>query len=185
MGDITQLLVDARSSKDGAREALFAKIYGELQKLARSKLAGAPPITVLDAPALVHEAYLRLLPQNGDLPPAQNRRMFYGYAAHIMRSVIVDALREKRAAKRGAGETKVTLQTRDLGSTARDPDVEALDDALHDLHKIDERCAQVVELRYFGGFTEEQIADALEVSVATIERDWQKARAFLFKALKE
>jgi RNA polymerase sigma factor (TIGR02999 family) len=183
MGDITQLLDDARAGKTGAHETLYSHIYGELHKLARAKLAGGPMLTLLDAPALVHEAYLRLT-QSGQLPPAENRRMFYGYAANIMRSVIVDCVREKRAAKRGLGGVRVTLSTGNLGGQMRDPDIEELDEALHDLQNIDERCRKVVEMRYFAGMSVDEVADALELSTATIERDWQKARAFLFKALR-
>jgi RNA polymerase sigma factor (TIGR02999 family) len=182
MGDITKLLEEARAGKDGAQETLYSRIYAELHKLARAKLAGGPILTLLDAPALVHEAYLRLTKQR-TLPPG-DRRLFFGYAATIMRSIIVDWVREKRAAKRGFGDVRVTLSTSNLVGQARDPDVEALDDALHDLQHIDERCRKVVEMRYFAGMSVDEVAQTLELSTATVERDWQKARAFLFKALQ-
>jgi RNA polymerase sigma factor (TIGR02999 family) len=184
MGDITQLLADARAGRAGAEDALFKRIYGELHKLARAKLRSFEPITLLDPTVLVNEAYLKLT-QRGELPAVDNRQMFYGYAANIMRSVIVDAVRERRAAKRGAGEAKVTLQTHNVGGKSPDPDVVALDDALHDLARIDERCCKVVELRYFAGLSVAEVAGVLGLSTATIERDWEKARAFLFKALAQ
>jgi RNA polymerase sigma factor (TIGR02999 family) len=183
MGDITQLLIDARAGKEGAGQQLFTRIYGELNKIASAKLRSSEPITLLDAPGLVNEVYLRLT-ERGALPPAENRQMFFGYAASIMRSVIVDRVRERRAAKRGSGETRVTLTQNMVGAT-RDPDVVALDDALQDLKKINERCCKVVELRYFAGLSIEEVAQVLELSTATIERDWEKARAFLFTALRE
>ncbi len=183
MGDITALLAEARAGKAGAEEALFKRIYGELHKLARARLRGFEPITLLSPTVLVNEAYLRLS-RLGELPVVENRQMFFGYAANIMRSVIVDCVREKRAAKRGAGETKVTLQTQDLGGLMRDPDVVALDEAMHDLKKIDERCCRVAELRYFGGLSVEETAQVMDLSPATIKRDWERARAFLYDALR-
>lgn len=182
MGDITQLLDEARAGKPGAEDALFSRIYSELHKLARAKLAGGPMLTLLDASALVHETYLRLTRQ-ATLPPG-NRHAFYAYAATIMRNIIVDLVREKRAAKRHFGEVRVTLSTKNLGGHAQDPDVLALDDALQDLQNVDERCRKIVEMRYFAGMSVAEVAGALELSTATVERDWRKARAFLFKALQ-
>jgi RNA polymerase sigma factor (TIGR02999 family) len=184
MGDITQLLDQVRAGKPGARDALLSRIYGDLRNLARAKLYGSQPITLLDTAVLIQETYLRLIERDA-LPPAENRSRFFAYAASIMRSVIIDLLREKQAAKRGGGEARLTLQTHDVGAQARDPDLEALDDALRDLQKIDERCCQIVEMRYFAGLSVEEVAEALELSVSTVEREWRKARGFLYRALRE
>jgi len=183
MGEITQLLDDARADKPGAHEHLFRRVYDELHKIARGKLSGSEPLTLLDAPALVHEAYLRVT--RLEQLPAGNSKMFYGYAASAMRSVIIDYIRERKSAKRGDGVKPITLITRGMPEAdTRDPDIERLEDALCDLERIDRRCLQVVELRYFAGLSLEEIADATGFSLPTVKRDWQKARAYLLNALK-
>jgi RNA polymerase sigma factor (TIGR02999 family) len=183
-GEITRLLDDARAGKADAQEKLFGRVYAELQKIARAKLSGSEPLTLLDAPALVHEAYLRVT-RLEKIPPG-NSKMFYGYAASVMRSVIIDYVRERNAAKRGDGIRPVTLVTSSAPLDGlRDPDVEKLEDALQDLERIDKRCLQVVEMRYFAGMSLEEIADATDVSLATVKRDWQKARAFLLHSLQD
>jgi len=182
MGDVTQLLQRARDGDTSARDLLFTQIYSELQKLARQKLAKESTLTQLDAPSLVHEAYLRLS-QQPDLP-GQNRRMFYAYAANVMRSVIVDYVRSRNALRRGGAVEIVTLHTGDQNAVFKDQEIETLDSALQVLKKIDERCHQIVEMRYFAGLTIEEIADVLELSPATVKRDWHKARAVLLDALK-
>lgn len=184
LGEITELLEAARDGAPGAMDALYARIYSELHQIARAKLSALPPITVLDAPALVSEAYLRLV-QRGSLPPASNRHLFYGYAASVMRAVIVDCLRERNAAKRGSGERPITLMTRDRAQSLRDPEIDKLNDALLDLEKVDPRCRQIVEMRYFAGMSAEEIADAIKISVATVKREWKKARAFLYDVMQE
>lgn len=177
------LLKSAREGDTTAHDALFKLVYAELRKLARIRLARAStPVTGLDAPSLVNEAYLRLT-RLEDLP-GENRRAFFSYAASVMRSVIIDHVRERNAAKRGDGLTRVTLNTRDLGGGVQAPEIGALDDALRDLQRVDERCHRVVEMRFFAGMSVEEIADVLEVSVATVGRDWDKARAFLYRVLK-
>jgi RNA polymerase sigma factor (TIGR02999 family) len=183
MGEITLLLDSARSGSPEARQALFSTIYAELQKLARSRLAQESTLTELDAPSLVHELYLRL-DRQAQLP-GRNRRMFFAYASAVMRSVIVDYVRERRALKRGSAEKPVTLVTRETDASLRDPDIEALDFALRQLERVDERAHQIVEMRYFGGLSLDEIAEALELSAVTVWRDWEKARVFLYKALQE
>jgi RNA polymerase sigma factor (TIGR02999 family) len=183
MGEITLLLDSARSGSPEARQALFSTIYAELQKLARSRLAQESTLTELDAPSLVHELYLRL-DRQAQLP-GRNRRMFFAYASTVMRSVIVDHVRERRALKRGSAEKPVTLLTRETDGSLRDPDIEALDFALRQLERVDERAHQIVEMRYFGGLSLDEIAAALELSPVTVWRDWEKARVFLYKALQE
>lgn len=182
VGDITRLLERAQSGDAGARDALFERVYPELNVLARRRLRQASALTLLDASSLVHEVYLRLTRQQ-ELP-AGSRRIFFAYASKIMRSVVLDYVRERRALKRGGGEPIITLQTGDGPIDARAPDIEALDLALQELAQIDERSHQIVEMRYFGGLSIDEISDALEVSPATVKRGWQKARAFLFEALQ-
>jgi RNA polymerase sigma factor (TIGR02999 family) len=182
MGDITRLLIEVRQGDAAARKLLFERVYGELQGLARSRLGRESTLTQLDVSSLVHEAYLRL--NRAAELPAENRRAFFAYAAAVMRSVVVDYVRERQAAKRGSGETLLTLETCDAPAGGPGPEVEALDTALQSLRQIDERCHQIVELRYFAGMSVEEIAEVLELSPATVKRDWQKARAFLFQAMQ-
>ncbi|MDB5968459.1 MAG: hypothetical protein JWQ90_909 [Hydrocarboniphaga sp.] len=184
MGEITVLLDQVRLGQADARNELFARVYAELCRLARSKLARESTFTDLDTVGLVHETYLRITQgaglQDGD------RRSFYAYAATIMRSIIVDEARRRSSAKRGGDQVQVTLVTSLQPNQADEAvDVEALDAAMHELKQIDERCHQVVELRYFAGLSVEEVAELLELSPATVKREWQKARAFLFRALHE
>jgi RNA polymerase sigma factor (TIGR02999 family) len=159
---------------------LDARVYAELMRMARSQLARAGTMS-LDAPSLVHEAYLRFHAQ-GAIVSAQ-RNVFFAYSAQVMRAVIVDYVRERHAQKRGGGEPMLTLTTGIPGVSVGEDGVERLHEVLQALQQIDPRSHQVVELRYFGGLTEHEIADVLAVSVPTVKRDWRKARAFLFDAI--
>jgi RNA polymerase sigma factor (TIGR02999 family) len=136
----------------------------------------------LNPAALVHEAYLRLLKR--DAEPMRDRRAFYAYASQAMRSVLIDYVRECAADKRGAGQRPITLSTGIAEGLAGADDFARLNDALLELQSADERCFKVVEMRYFGGMTEEDIAAQLDISLATVKRDWRKARAFLFDELR-
>lgn len=183
MGDITQLLQRAREGQDGARNILFSRVYQELMQVARQRLSSGVAPTQLDPPALVHETYLRLVRQqvrNGD-----DRAGFLAYASTVMRNVVVDFVRERLAQKRGGGAERVTLYTR-IGEEviADDTDFEALDAALQELARIDARGHRVVEMRYFGGLSLEEIGQVEALSLATVKRDWQKARAFLYDAMQ-
>jgi RNA polymerase sigma factor (TIGR02999 family) len=182
MREITRLLEAASEGDPVAREELFRRVYDELRILARQRLSRESTLTDLDAGSLVHEAYLRLSRQ-AELPTA-GRRAFFAYASSVMRSVIVDYVRQREAAKRGAGAAAITLVTHELASEMGSTEVSALHEALDDLKRVDPRCAQLVEMRFFGGLEFEEIADILEVSRSTISRDWDKARLFLFQALK-
>jgi RNA polymerase sigma factor (TIGR02999 family) len=182
MGDVTRLLHAVDSGDAVAKRELFDLVYPELRRLAGSRLARESTLTDLDAGSLVNEACLRLLRQ-AQLPAA-NRRAFFGYACSVMRSVIVDYVRQRQSAKRGSGEAALTLLTRDLAPDIPGPDVTALDAALQSLETLDARCARVVELRFFGGLDIEEVAETLDVSRATVIRDWEKARLFLYQALK-
>jgi RNA polymerase sigma factor (TIGR02999 family) len=181
MPDITRLLQAASGGDAEARDALFKAVYSELENLARMRLARDSTLTHLDARSLVHEAYLRLTKQ-AELPSA-NRRAFFGYASQVMRSVVVDYVRARQTAKRGSGEAPVTLVTSAVDDQTPVTDVSALDEALQDLKRVDERCHRLVEMRFFGGLEFTEIAEVLGVSVTTVSRDWSKARLFLFKAI--
>jgi RNA polymerase sigma factor (TIGR02999 family) len=177
MTEITLLLTALAGGDTQARDRLYTLLYPELKRLARSHLAGHAPMT-LEPAALIHEVWLKSAGQEAAL----HRGQFFAHASKVMRSVIVDHLRERRADKRGGGQ-QVTLSTTALEQLSS-PDVLKLDDVLQTLQRADERAHQVVEMRFFGGLELEEIAAVLDVSVPTVKRDWRKARAFLFEALQ-
>jgi RNA polymerase sigma factor (TIGR02999 family) len=180
-GDITQLLRHAAEGDHTARERLYAALYAELMRLARIQRARAGTIS-LDAPAILHESFLRF-GGHGNQASFLNRKAFFGYASTVMRSVIVDYVRERKAKKRGGGEPELTLDTGVATAVFRENRIEALNDALLALERIDARGYRVVEMRYFGGLSEEEVAEVLSISVPTVKRDWRRARAFLFDHL--
>src|SRR5688500_7840498 len=183
MGDITQLLDEARHGDAGARERFFARVYAELDQLARRRLSRESPLTMLDAPGLVHEVQLRRGQQTG--LPGQDRRAFFAYASRVMRSVVIDYVRSRKAERHGGGHRAVTLNTGIANESFAQPEIERLGDALESLAKVDERAHWVVEMRYFGGMELEEIADFLAISLATVKRDWSKARAFLLHSMRD
>jgi RNA polymerase sigma factor (TIGR02999 family) len=169
-------------------DELFIATYGELRRLARARLRDGGRNTVLDTTALVHETYLRL--SKALHVPLPDRPRFFVYASRVMRSVIVDLVRQRRAERRGGDAVHVTL-TGDLhehlhhrdSAAARD-EILHVHEALEALARVDERMAQVVEMRYFGGLTDLEIGEALGVTDRTVRRDWEQARLFLADALK-
>ena len=179
--DITVVLNQAVGGDIAARDRLYKLLYAELVRLARSHLAGAHAVS-LNPSAIVHEAYLRML--NRAPTPMRDRRAFFAYASSVMRSVLIDHVRERGADKRGAGVAPLTLTTGVLHDAIQAEDFTRLNDALLSLRQVADRCFQVVEMRYVAGMTEEDIAQELSVSVPTIKRDWRKARAFLFEQLR-
>ena len=181
MANITALLERAQQGDLQARNDLFAVVYAELSRLARRKLAGEQPFITLDTGGLVHEAYLCLVQQQR--LPGGNQRMFFAYAAQVMRSVIVDHVRKRNAQKRDH-RLQVTLSTQHAEELSTALDVQLLDDALRELATIDRRAHDIVEMRYFGGLSLEEVADALQISLVTAKRQWKKARAFLYSALQ-
>jgi RNA polymerase sigma factor (TIGR02999 family) len=181
--DITEWLDAARGGDRGALDRVLATLYQELHSMARRQLAGQHGQT-LDATALVHEAYLKLIGRRE--AQFDDRAHFFAYAASAMRSVVVDYARQRMAQKRGGDLHRVTDLPEDVeGGLRLDEDMLGLDTALTRLASVDERLAQIVELRYFAGLSELEIADLLKRSERSIRRDWQKARLFLLASLKE
>jgi len=179
MGErLTVLLSRVKGGDKAARDALFAAAYQELRRLAHSRLFQGGRNTVLDTTALVHESYLRLV-QTGELT-LEDRRAFFGYAAQVMRSIIIDSVRSRQAERRGGEAQKLTLSTELAGSIPDgDLDILRVHEALLELEKVEERMARVVEMRFFGGYTEQEIAEALDLTVRTVQRDWEKAQILL------
>ena len=186
MSEITQLLQRINDGDLAARDALFARLYPELRRLARSRLRRAETITLLDTTALVHESYLRIQKSHG--LAFEDRGRFFAYAASVMHAVVVDEVRKRRAARRGGAAEHVELDEHVAGAAALDgaheeAQILRVHEALQDLGALDARLARVVEMRYFAGFTEQEIAGALGVTERTVRRDWDKARTMLFSAL--
>jgi len=183
MGEITQLVGAVRAGEPEALDRLVAATYSELCLLARARLSRAAPVTLLDTTALVHECYLRLL-KVGTLQAA-DRAHFFGYAGRAMRSIIIDAVRQRSADRRGGDALHVTLGGEEPQAEAQGIEqLLAIDAALTRLAAIDPRLAQVVELRYFVGLSNHEIAALLEVDERTVRRDWDKARALLYAELQ-
>ena len=176
---VTVLLARARAGDAAALDATFVAIYEELKRAARVQLRRSRD--AVDTTVLVHEAYLKLA---GSAPlAAVDRNHLLALSARAMRQVLVDHARHAQALKRGGGEDALTL-TANLGAEAAVAvDVLTLEGMLDGLQRIDPRAAQIVELRYFGGYSEPEIADMLGISGSTLSRDWRKARAFLFAEL--
>jgi len=179
--EITQLLRKWSEGDRAALDQLMPIVYQELRKLANSYLRGERSDHTLQPTALINEAYLRLVKQ--DFPEWQSRKHFYGVAAQLMRQILVEHARTRAAAKRGAGAQKLSLDEAPIFSRERAADLVALDDALTALAKFDERKAHVVELRYFGGLSIEEVAAALDISVATVGREMRMAQAWLHREM--
>ena len=184
-GEITVLLDAAHGGDRGAMDRVLATLYQELHSMARRQLAGQHGHT-LDATALVHEAYLKLIGRGTGAAQFDDRAHFFAYAASAMRSVIVDYARQRLAQKRGGDLHRVTELPENLeGGLSLDEDMLGLDTALTRLSSVDPRLTQVVELRYFAGLSELEIAALLQRSERSVRRDWQKARMFLLASLQE
>jgi RNA polymerase sigma-70 factor, ECF subfamily len=179
--NVTQLLVAWSNGDRAALDALAPLVHQELHHLAARYMAGERPGHVLQATALVNEAYLRLVDWKN--VQWQNRAHFFGVAAQLMRRVLVDIARTRQRAKRGGGELHVSLSEAAQLPVAQSADFVALDDALKVLETLDPRQSRVVELRFFGGLTLEETAHVLNVSVGTVRRDWSLAQAWLYREL--
>ena len=176
--DIGELIRRVNADEPGAQDALFSAAYGELRKLARSRLRDGGRNTVLDTTALVHESYLRFI--NGGQLRSDDRRAFFAYASKVMRSVIIDAVRERQAERRGGDLQRMTLNTQIADNLpAGEDELLKVHEALDVLAQHEPRLAKVVEMRYFGGYTEAEIGEALELTERTVRRDWDKARLLL------
>lgn len=177
---LTLLLRKWGEGDESALRDLTPLVYNELRRLADSYLRRERPDHTLQPTALIHEAYLRLVDQS---QPFKNRKHFYGVAAHLMRNILVDHARVRRAEKRGGGGERVSLEAANLFSAERDLDLLALDEALGRLLALDERKSRAVELRYFGGLGVEEAADVLDISVATFRRELRFAENWLYREL--
>ena len=183
LSNIGELIRAVNAGQAGAQDALFAATYSELRKLARSRLRDGGRNTLLDTTALVHESYLRFL--NVGQLRSEDRRAFFAYASRVMRSVIIDAVRERQAERRGGDLQRLTLNTQVSDSLpAGEDELLQVHEALEALAEAEPRLAKVVEMRYFGGYSEAEIAEALDITDRTVRRDWDKARMLLGAMLK-
>jgi RNA polymerase sigma factor (TIGR02999 family) len=180
--NLTQLLISYGQGNQNALEALLPEVYTELRRLAQSYMRKENTGHTLQATALVHEAFFRLIDQKQ--VQWQNRAQFFGVAAQLMRRILIDHARQRLAAKRGGSQARIAFDEA-VHWTDKDegPDLLALDQALEKLTLIDERQAKVVELRYFGGLSIEETAHVLHTSPATVKRDWTLAKAWLYREL--
>ena len=178
------LTLTLRAAHAGDREAAdraYAVLYPELLKIARARLLAHQPNTLLDTVALVHESFMRFV--TADKLGIEDRRHFFTYAAKTMRHIVIDFARRRQAERRGGGVEKVTLDSQLLGSAGAEASVLDVDAALAQLEALDPALARVVEMRYFGGYTDVEIATAMEITDRTVRRHWDKARAFILTQL--
>src|SRR2546427_823477 len=182
-GDVTRFLVDLQSGRPDAASQLIPLVYEELHRLAGHQMRHERADHTLQATALVHEAYLRLV--NQPERTWQNRAHFIGVAAQVMRRILVDYARARRAAKREGMLQRVPLEEPLLFTEQQSEELMALDEALERLAQIDARQSRVVELRFFGGLTVDETAEALGMSSKTVKRDWSVARAWLHREVSK
>ena len=179
---ITELLVAWGNGEASALEQLMPLVYKELRQIAGNYMRRQNPGHTLQTTALVNEAYLRLI--DSSRVNWQNRTHFFAVSAQLMRRILVDSARRKNSLKRGGDRLLVTLDEEAEIPLEKETDMVALDDALKRLAELSPRQSQIVELRYFGGLTEEQIAETLKISERTVRRDWTLARAWLYRELR-
>jgi RNA polymerase sigma factor (TIGR02999 family) len=179
--EITQLLLAWSDGDKQALDRLVPLVYDELRRLAQNYMRRERAGQTLQTTALIHEAYLRLI--DADRVQWRNRAHFFGIAARLMRQILVARARERGCQKRGGGAERVSLDEAMVIDERLDENLVALDEALGELSQFDARMAQVVEMRFFGGLTEEEIAAALDVSTKTVRRDWRLARSWLRRKL--
>lgn len=182
MSDVTQLLHAIDADDLQAADQLLPLVYEELRKLAAARMAQEKPGQTLQATALVHEAWLRLVgadPQRWD-----NRRHFFAAAAESMRRILVEKARRRLRVRHGGGLERVNLDDMEIPGGVREEQLVAVDEALAELHRQDAKKAEVVKLRYFVGMTNRETAEAMGLSEATVERHWSFAKAWLFTQIK-
>jgi RNA polymerase sigma factor (TIGR02999 family) len=173
---VTYLLGQWRSGNEQALESLLPLVYRELRQIAHRYLRNERPGHTLQSTALVHEAFIRLAQQNG--PHFDNRAHFFAISAGLMRQILVEYARGRKAAKRDGGQ-RLDIEAAVLQAKSPSVDVVALDDALNQLAKLDPQQSRIVEMRFFGGLTIEETARVLGISPATVKRDWEMARVWL------
>ena len=178
---VSLLLQEWRSGDRKALDSLLPLVYKELRRVAHFQLLSERPNHTLQSTALVNEAYLRLI---GLKPPQwESRTHFFAVAAQLMRQILVDYARRRRAAKRGDSAARISLDDSRLIDRGKDVDVVALDNALKALAKVDARQSRIVELRFFAGLSLQEISQVMEISPATVQRDWTAARAWLHREI--
>lgn len=180
--NVTQLLRAVASGDRREMDALMSAIYTDLRRLAMSHMQGERRSHTLQPTALVHEAYLRLINQRST--QWQDRVHFFAVASRVIRRILVDHARERNAQKRGGGAQRVELERAELADSVEGIDLLALDDALAALAEIDARQAQIVELRFFGGLTVDEVAEIMGIAPRSVDRDWRCARAWLLCRLE-
>ena len=178
---ITRLLLAWRNGEPQALEDLMPLVHRELKRIARNFMRRQRPGNTLQTTALVNEAFVRLV--DSDKVNWQDRSHFFAISAQLMRRVLVDAARRRKSEKRGGDRVRVTLAD-DVKSVDDQADVVAIDEALTRLAALSPRQSRIVELRYFAGLTEEEVAETLEISTRTVRRDWNLARAWLYRELQ-
>ncbi len=181
--NVTQALIDYNNGERGVLDAVLPVVYAELRRIAARYLARERRDHTLQPTALVHEAYLRLVNQRS--VNWRDRAQFYGLAANMMRRILVNHANARSAEKRGGGGEKVSLDDTTIALDELNVDLMALDEALASLARFDEEKVRLVEMKFFGGMTTEEIAEVLGKSTATVERDWAFARSWLYKTLTE
>lgn len=182
--EVTQLLRAAHGGDRQAADQVMSLLYADLRRISRARLSRSGELS-LNPTDLVHESWLRLVDAHGPGQDFPDRKHFLAYAARVMRSVVVDHVRARQADRRGGDLQFVTLNTAVADLTPQhDDEILRVHEALQALADHDPRLAQVVEMRYFGGLTEVEIAQALDVTERTVQRDWTKARLFLSMAMK-
>lgn len=179
---ITRLLNQVSKGSPEALDQLYPFVYDELRHIAHQRLLRNRPGQTLNTTALVHEAYIKLVDQAQD--GWNNRAHFFALASRAMRFILIDYARKRTAQKRGGLQHDVPLSAVQIAVDERTTDLLTLNDALDKLHTYSERLARLVEYRFFGGLTYQEIAEVTELSVPTVKRDWQRARAWLYQAMK-
>jgi RNA polymerase sigma factor (TIGR02999 family) len=180
--ETTRILRELSGGNQDALDQLMPIVYRELRRLARHYLRGERPDHTLQPTALVHEAFLRLIDQKSI--QWQDRAHFIGISAHLMREILINHAIARKRLKRGGGEYKVSVDEAMALFNKPDVDLIVLNDALNELAAIDSRQSQIVELRFFGGLSVEETAEALKLSTATVKREWRLAKAWLYSRIK-
>jgi RNA polymerase sigma factor (TIGR02999 family) len=179
---VTELLIQAGNGDRAALDQMLPLVYGELRRLANFYLSRERPGHTLQPTALVHEAYLRLVDQqNVDW---KNRAQFFGLAAEMMRRILTNHARDRSAGKRGGKPERISLSRIHPSTRSKEIELIALDEALNQLSAMDARKSRIVELKFFSGLTLEEIAEVLQISISTVQRDWTIARAWLLRWIK-